>query len=62
VGVGNHYGHPSPEIMDALAERKIQIFRTDQDGTVVLATDGRTLRIRTDQSSFELSAGPVRPN
>jgi competence protein ComEC len=46
VGVGNSYGHPSPEIMADLARRGAQVLRTDRLGTVVLATDGKSVVVR----------------
>jgi competence protein ComEC len=46
VGVKNSYGHPSKAVMADLARRGAQVLRTDQMGTVVLATDGRRLEVR----------------
>jgi competence protein ComEC len=43
VGAGNSYGHPSAEVMDALLSRGAMVARTDQLGTVTVATDGRAL-------------------
>lgn len=41
-GRENRYGHPHPE---ALARwRGVRVLRTDLDGTIVLRTDGRSLR------------------
>ena len=46
VGIGNSYGHPSPEIMADLARRGAQVLRTDRLGTVVVATDGKSVVVR----------------
>ena len=46
VGVGNTYGHPSPDIMAALAERGAEVARTDRMGTVIVETDGRIVRVK----------------
>ncbi len=54
VGADNSYGHPSAQVMHDLQRRQVELLRTDQDGTVVVSTDGRTLRIRTDETSWEL--------
>ena len=35
-GVNNSYGHPAPEVLERLEERKIQVLRTDLDGTVTI--------------------------
>ncbi|HVT40699.1 MAG TPA: DNA internalization-related competence protein ComEC/Rec2, partial [Gemmatimonadaceae bacterium] len=45
VGVGNTYGHPSPDVMRALLGRGTAVLRTDQLGTVVVGTDGHALRV-----------------
>jgi competence protein ComEC len=54
VGAGNTYGHPSPEVMRSYERRRVQLLRTDEAGTIVLSTDGRTLWIRTDDESWTL--------
>ncbi len=41
AGAKNRYGHPTQEVLDRLAAAGVQIFRTDRDGTVTLASDGR---------------------
>lgn len=43
VGATNRYGHPSPQVVANLAAQGALVLRTDQHGTVVLSTDGRTL-------------------
>lgn len=35
VGADNTYGHPSQEVLDRLEEYGCQVYRTDQDGTIV---------------------------
>lgn len=40
VGSGNPYGHPHPELLNRLSSRGIPVYRTDQDGTFVVTTDG----------------------
>jgi competence protein ComEC len=34
VGAGNPYGHPAPGTLAELAERGVEVHRTDEDGTV----------------------------
>ncbi len=48
-GRGNDYGHPRPETLAALsASPGLAVLRTDQDGRVVVESDGRRLRVRTE--------------
>jgi competence protein ComEC len=49
VGDGNTYGHPTPETLAALeAAPGLTFFRTDEDGRVVIESDGRRLTIRKE--------------
>lgn len=45
VGAGNSYGHPHRRTLDALAERHVLVLRTDQLGSIVVATDGHRIRV-----------------
>lgn len=40
VGANNRYGHPHPELLGLLAQNKVHLLRTDQDGTIEIRTDG----------------------
>ena len=41
----NDYGHPAPETLARLAQHRIPVWRTDEQGTVTVTTDGRTMHI-----------------
>lgn len=43
VGKDNKYNHPHKETMDKLKKEKIQIYRTDVYGTVILSSDGSNI-------------------
>lgn len=45
VGSENKYGHPKQEVLNDLENRGIKIFRTDQNGTIVLKSDGQNEKI-----------------
>jgi competence protein ComEC len=45
VGAGNRYRHPSAEVVAAFTDRGVPLLRTDEDGTVVLRTDGRRIDV-----------------
>jgi competence protein ComEC len=59
VGSGNRYRHPAPETLARLADAKIQVFRTDLDGTVTLETDGERIDFRTTRSTTTSSTAAV---
>lgn len=49
-GLGNKYEHPIKEIMERLKERDIEVYRTDESGSVVIT-------ITTDCVSFSCEPG-----
>ncbi len=48
VGRHNHYGHPSPEVIERLRRHGIEVHRTDREGTVRVRAwaDGRVEVVR----------------
>ena len=48
VGSGNRYGHPSQRVLQALDESGAYLLRTDDDGTIVVSTDGKDLEVRAN--------------
>lgn len=50
-GKRNRYGHPHKELMDRLNVYSIDIMRTDQDGAVILWTDGERITIKRGTST-----------
>jgi competence protein ComEC len=49
-GSGNDYGHPRAETLAALATSAgLAVYRTDEDGRVVVESDGRRLRVRASE-------------
>ncbi len=50
VGEGNDYGHPRPQTLAALqAVPGLELLRTDEDGRVVVESDGRTITVRSQR-------------
>lgn len=49
VGEGNPYGHPHRKTLDALGAAGIRVYRTDQDGTVRIQSDGVSYSVSTEK-------------
>lgn len=47
VGRGNHFGHPSPEVIERYRAAGVEMFRTDEDGAISVETDGASITVRT---------------
>jgi competence protein ComEC len=47
AGRANHFGHPVPEILQRHRSVGAEVFRTDQDGAVIVKTDGMSIHVRT---------------
>jgi competence protein ComEC len=47
AGRGNRFGHPAPVVMARYRAMHALVFRTDEDGAVVLDTDGKTVEMTT---------------
>ena len=50
VGASNDYGHPRAETLTALHEQPgVTVYRTDEQGRIVLESDGRSLTLRPER-------------
>ncbi len=47
LGINNKYGFPHQEILDILAKNKTRVYRTDQEKTINIRTDGGNYEIKT---------------
>ena len=55
VGAGNRYGHPNAEVLQSLQSNGAHVMRTDDDGTIVVSSDGGPeLQVRTEESRWTL--------
>lgn len=48
-GKGNSYGHPHEEILKKLEKAGVQVFRTDEMGTIIIETDGKNFNIKKER-------------
>ena len=45
VGINNSYKHPSTKTLNLLDKYNIRYYRTDEDGTIIIKSDGNNLYI-----------------
>lgn len=53
VGKNNNYSHPSKEILKEIEDVGAKIYRTDENGTILLTSDGKTYSIQTFTSALD---------
>jgi len=51
-GKGNDYGHPHKETMEKLKSLGIIVYRTDECGTIVAVSDGRTISFNVKPGDY----------
>lgn len=51
-GVGNDYGHPHRETLDKLNDAGVQIYRTDEQDTILAVCDGTDVTFQTGLGSL----------
>ena len=49
-GEGNSYGHPHAETLNTLRANGVKVYRTDEDGTIIASTDGKTITFNVPAS------------
>lgn len=43
LGKGNSFGHPHKEVVETLEKLKIPLYRTDEQGSLIFVSDGKTI-------------------
>jgi len=56
VGKDNDYGHPTINVINRLKDRNIPVYRTDENGTVVLTSNGRDITFNGDIGSYGIGS------
>jgi competence protein ComEC len=60
VGAGNKYGHPSGDVIHALAQIGAEVLRTDEAGTIVVRSDGARIEVEAKGEKWELARDSSR--
>lgn len=62
VGKNNSYSHPAQSTLDTLHKVGAKIYRTDEVGTVLLTSDGKTYNIQTFFTALDGNASTANIN
>ena len=57
VGKDNDYKHPHQATMDKLKNAKIQVYRTDENGTIICTSDGTKITFNCKPGSYKYNDG-----
>lgn len=52
-GRENDYGHPHKATMDKLKDKRIQVYRTDEAGTIIASSDGKKVEFNVPKGSYK---------
>ncbi len=50
VGENNPYGHPTEETLSRLRDADVTVYRTDENGTIICRSDGKSVAFTTEKS------------
>ena len=59
-GVDNEYGHPHAETLNRLRQMGVKLFRTDEQGSIVLTTDGKQITFSCAPDTSWKSGEPTK--
>lgn len=51
LGFDNSYGHPHSEVIERLSNKNIEVLRTDELGTIIFTSDGKSLNYKAGNSN-----------
>lgn len=58
-GEGNSYGHPHAETLNMLRTNGVQVYRTDEEGTIIASTDGKSISFNVPASESWKAGEPT---
>ena len=61
-GTGNKYGHPHEETLSILRDAKVDVYRTDLQGTITIGSDGQNFTVGTEHFVPDSQLNPTDPS
>ena len=61
-GAGNKYGHPHEETLSILRDAKVDVYRTDLQGTITIGSDGQNFTAGTERFVPDSQLNPTDPS
>lgn len=61
AGAANKYGHPHTQTINSLQRAGVKVYGTDQNGTVVITTDGENYQVESIGKRVTRSEPPLSP-
>ncbi|MBD5395901.1 MAG: MBL fold metallo-hydrolase [Lachnospiraceae bacterium] len=58
-GEGNSYGHPHAETLNTLRMNGVDVYRTDEDGTIIATSDGKDITFNVPASTTWKAGEPT---
>lgn len=58
-GEGNSYGHPHSETLAVLVNHGVNVYRTDEAGTIIITSDGTNISVEKKASAVKENAPPA---
>lgn len=58
-GEGNSYGHPHAETLNTLRTNGVAVYRTDENGTIIATSDGKTISFNVPASETWKAGEPT---
>ena len=56
-GKNNSYKHPTKTTMEKLSQKKIKVYRTDEQGTIELVSNGKDITFNVEPGSYNYMGG-----
>ena len=53
VGADNTFGHPTQTALSAIAAVGAKVFRTDRMGTIIMSTDGKSIKVTEEATAID---------